>query len=115
MPRGTRLSDEEIEAIVNWRERKKSSGWIAVKMNLPKGTVNYQLLLAGLDPFDSPKSSGRNPGAFTPDEDAKLLALAQDGKKLPTIAAEMKRPRSSVRLRWMLLEIRAEKALEDAA
>ena len=110
-----RLSSEQIERIVALRERGISSYGIGCRLGLALGTVNYQLLLAGIDPFDRPTNGrARHPGAFSSDEDNQLLALATSGMKLPAIATAMNRARTSVRLRLMLLEIRAEKALEAA-
>jgi hypothetical protein len=110
----SKLNDQQLYEIEVWAKRRKSGQWIARKMGLPSATINYRMLRLGYDPWPGKKTNTRgHRGAFSAEEDAKMLEL---GQTLPIhrIAAEMKRPITSIRIRLMTLEVRAEKALEAA-
>lgn len=106
-----RITDAQAEEIVRLREDKKYSlRRIASHLGLHTSAVQYVLLKAGVLPFNRTMDDPRRAGAFTPDDDARLLELARGGMATVAIARVMKRPRSSVRMRLMLLEARAEQA-----
>lgn len=111
-----KLTEAQIDQIVALGERGKSGAQVAAITGLPEATVNYRLLRNGIDPWPKHASHRRqyHPGAFSADEDARMLELA---KTLPIyhVARAMGRAPTSVRIRLMTLEIRAEKALEAAA
>ena len=103
---------EVLEQIESYAAKGKSGSWVAAKLGIPPATVNYRMLRAGFDPWPDWKTSVHRPAnGFTDAEDEQLLEL---GKTMGVnrIADIMKRPRTSVRIRLMTLEIRAEKALE---
>lgn len=109
-----RLTPEVVDQIEEYAERGKSGLWIARKLDLPPATVNYRMLRAGFDPWPGTRSNKEQAGAFSPEEDEQLLDLGRQGLGWRKIAEMMKRPRTSVRIRLMTLEVRAEKALEAA-
>ena len=106
-----RLSPEQKENILSLRERGKGVKFIAGRVRCSPGAVLYHCLCNGLDPFNSERARGTHAGAFSAEEDAKLIELARSGMKLHHVAAALKRPRTSTRMRLLLLEVRAEKAL----
>lgn len=105
----SRLTDEQKAEIVRYGDRGKKGQWIAARMGLKPATVHYQLLRAGIDPWDSSKRNNARsqPGAFSADEDARLLELAKS-MKVSHIAKALGRARTSVIIRLMTLEVRAE-------
>jgi hypothetical protein len=110
-----KLTREQIDEIVRLREDEKwTTHRIAKHTGISQAGVNYQLLRAGVDPWDAenhpPTQKPRRP--FTPEEDARLLALGREGKGPWQIARALDRPDTSVRIRLMTLEVRAERALE---
>ena len=107
----TRLSDAQKEQIVALREKGKRVTFIASRVGCSEGSVLYHCLRNGLDPFDNATLGRRGKGAFSEEEDARLIALEESGMKLHHIAATLNRPRTSTRMRLMLLCARAEKAL----
>jgi len=113
---GNRLTSAQIERIVELREQGKFSHRIAQILGIPAATINYQLLRAGLDPWDPTRRprSDNSPSRFTPEEDTKLLSLRKDGMPIARIARAMSRPITSVRIRLLTLEVRDEAALEGA-
>lgn len=114
---GRKLDAEKIAAIVQLREvRKWSATRIARRYNVSTSAVNYQLLRNGVDPWDASKTpSARNGGAFSAEEDARMLQLGRDGLSPWKISQAMNRPKTSVLIRLLTLEVRAENALERAA
>lgn len=113
-----KLTRDQVDEIVHLREEK---GWsaarIAVKFGISVSAVNFRLLREGIDPWDVDKHRrkiGRQPGAFSADEDARMLELARTMSPYQ-IAKAIGRPQTSVAIRLMTLEVRAEKALENAA
>ena len=102
------LTDEQKELIADMRERGLSCGVISRRLNLSQGAVSWHCLVAGID---SPRTRSRVPApvkhdqymrngrvvlAFSPDDDAQLLALEAEGKRYGTIAKIMGRRRNSV-------------------
>jgi hypothetical protein len=111
-----KLTPAQIDEIVRLREeRGMSSTFIASRFNVSTSTVNYQLLRNGVDPWDPERFSGHaNAGAFTPDEDARMLELGAAGLSPYQISKVIGRPKTSVLIRILTLEVRAEKRLEAA-
>lgn len=112
-----RMTPEQVEQITAYAEKGKSGSWIARKLGLSDAGVNYRMLRAGHDPWPGHGNLPRNPrhpGAFTPEEDDRMLEL---GKSMAPhkVAEIMGRPRTSVLIRLLTLEVRAEKKLEQAA
>jgi transposase-like protein len=114
-----RFSPEEIDRIVALGERSYSGGRIARRMGLSEASVNYRLLRNGIDPWPNhaaySQALPRRGRPFTAEEDARMLALLTERMPMYKIAITMKRPRTSVLIRILTLEVRAEKALEAAA
>lgn len=118
MTRARKLTEAQIAEIVRLREeRGRSVNYIARQFSVSTSAVNYQLLRNGVDPWDPEKynAAGRHPGAFSPEEDARMLALGAAGMPAHRIALEMNRPKTSVLIRLLTLEVRAEKKPERAA
>lgn len=114
------ISEEVRQRIVALGDKGWSGSRIARRLGLKNslGAVNYHLLRAGIDPFPAGKTLPphfRKGNPFTPEEDARMLALARGGMAPHIVAKTIGRPRTSVGMRIMLLEIRAEKVLERAA
>jgi hypothetical protein len=110
-----KLTDDQVEQIEAWGAKGKSGLWIANKLDLPNATVNYRMLRAGYDPWPGrPRSKKNQRGGFSEDEDRRMLELAQTMAP-HKVAMAMGRAKTSVLIRLMTLEIRAEKALEQAA
>jgi len=107
------LTPAQIDEIISLRERGMKTGRIAQKTGINDATIAYQLLRAGLDPYEKSQNRKR-PGAFTPEEDAQMLTLRGDGLSPGRIGKVMNRPYTSIRQRLLLLEVRAENALEPA-
>lgn len=110
----TTLLPWQVEEIEAYAAKGKSGGWIARKLDLKSATVNYRMLRAGFDPWPGKAMGGRPRRAFSAEEDTRLLELGQT-MNIDELAKELKRPRTSVRIRLMTLEVRAEKALERSA
>lgn len=111
-----KLTEKQIQEIVRLREEcGRSPTFIARQFGVSTSAVNYQLLRHGVDPWDPEKFQGQHQRrAFTPDEDARMLALGASGMAAHRIAIEMKRPKTSLLIRLLTLEVRAEKRLEQA-
>lgn len=110
----TKLLQWQIDEIESYAEKGKGGLWIANKLELPAATVNYRMLRAGYDPWPGKKNNtGNQRGAFSAEEDARMVELA---KTMPIhrVAQKMGRAITSIRIRLMTLEVRAEKALEAA-
>lgn len=116
----TKLTSEQVQ----WACEKRETGWsttaIGKRLGVSPGAINYQCLKHGaVSPrqrrTDTPQEQtvytgrdGRTFRTFTPDEDDQLMAFAHEGKKIGEIAALMKRGRTSIRMRIMLLELRED-------
>jgi hypothetical protein len=110
-----KLTPEQVEQIEAWGAKGKSGLWVSNKLSLPAATVNYRMLRAGYDPW--PGHTGRRSGqrgAFSDEEDARMVELAKTMAP-HKVAIEMRRAKTSILIRLMTLEVRAEKALEKAA
>lgn len=112
----SKLSREQIDEIVRLREDyKKTTTFLAQRFGVSTSAINYQLLRNGVDPWDPSKATTQShPGAFSPEEDARMLALGATGMAPHRIAIVMKRPKTSLLIRLLTLEVRAEKKLEAA-
>lgn len=108
-----RLLPWQVEEIEELAAKGKSGTWIARHLDLPPATINYRMLRAGFDPWPGPSHNTNQAGAFSPEEDARILELA---KTMPVhrVAEALGRARTSVVIRLMTLEVRAEKKLEIA-
>lgn len=105
-----KLTHENIEEIVRLREEeRKPSALIASQFGVNQSTVNYHLLRAGVDPWDSMQDKPNQRGAFTPEEDARMLELGRAGLSPWKISQAIGRPKTSVLIRLLTLEVRAEK------
>lgn len=113
-----KLTKEQVAEMVRLREGKGrlKPPVLARRFNCSTSAVNYQLLRHGVDPWDQeqPYDPARR-GAFSPEEDARMLALGASGMPTHKIAIAMKRPKTSLLIRLLTLEVRAEKKLEKAA
>ena len=104
-----RLTSEQKAQIIAYGDCGHKAKWIAKTMGLNPAPVAYHLLRAGIDPWDQARrtKNASQAGAFTPEEDARLLELAKTlGARRISIA--MNRPKTSVVIRLMTLEARAE-------
>ncbi len=115
-----KLSAEQVD----WACQKREAGWsttrIGMKLGVSSGAIAYQCLKHGaVSPnqrrTQTPQQQrvyqgkdGRSFRTFTTQEDEQLLALAREGKRIPEIATLMKRGRTSIRMRIMLLELRED-------
>lgn len=123
-----KLSADEIDAIAELRERRGlSCKAIARRIGRPHGTVIGTCLRFGIDaPNPRPLlpathikrpvfvRSGRPVRAFTPEEDAMLIAAAREGKDAREIGLALGRSPSSIRCRLMTLARREEREAADA-
>lgn len=112
---GPKLTAEQVEQLVAWREEGRSYGWIASRLGITNGGVHYQCLKHGAisprqrgrstvgGPAVFTASDGRVQRRFTPEEDRQLIALELEGLGYAEIATRLGRPRTSVRIRLMTL------------
>lgn len=111
----TKITAEQLTEMVDLRERGWSCASIGKRLGLSTGAINYQCLKLGVT---SPRQTGRSQAQsaqsfvgrdgrtfrrFTDDEDQLLRSLAAQTTKIDTIAREMGRARTSVRMRLLLL------------
>lgn len=107
-----KLTPEQVEQIEAWGAKGKSGLWISNKLDLPAATVNYRMLRAGYDPWPGHSGSKNNQrGAFSLEEDVRMVELAKT-MALHKVAVAMGRARTSILIRLLTLEVRAEKKLE---
>lgn len=110
-----RLTQTAIDRMIELRERGWSYTAIAKELGVSPGAITYQCLRNGVT---SPHQRGRTPwhGAasfvgkdgrtfrrFTEAEDARITQLAAEGLRCDQIAADLGRPRTSVRIRLLTL------------
>lgn len=111
-----KLSDADIQRIVELREKGLSLGQIALKVGSHTETVYYHCLRLGAE---SPRNKGKTwdkikgpevivrgnhvVRRFTPQEDARLLRLERKGLNNADIARAIGRANSSVRNRLSTL------------
>ncbi len=115
-----KLNRSQVDELATLRERGWSYKSIAAKFNVSPGTVYYHCLREGAisprqrcrpvptEPHSFIAGDGRRQSRFTQADDARLLQLEGEGFSLSKIAREMQRPRTSVRMRLMLLALREE-------
>jgi DNA-binding CsgD family transcriptional regulator len=107
-----KLTPLQVDQIECWAEKGKSGCWISRKLGIPAATVNYRMLRAGFDPWPGKRNSSHiQPGAFSPEEDDWIVELSAAGLSAYQIAKRINRAQTSVVIRLMTLEVRAEKAL----
>lgn len=125
------LSDEQLDTMAELRERGWSflriSEWFTARGTaISQGSVAWQCLRLGVDSPKSAASNYRGPNAgrtyqrhgkavraFTPDEDARLLALEAQGMPLNQIAVQIGRAGNSVRGRLYTLARYSARAEAD--
>lgn len=114
------LNQEQIDQLIAWREQGWGRNRIASKLGVSPGAVHYQCLKHGAV---SPKQrahpvpdeavtrcgrDGRSQTTFTRADDERLLELEAEGLTYNAIADLMGRPRTSVRVRLMMLALRED-------
>lgn len=116
----SKLTDQQIEQLVAWRERGKSYRFIAGQLGVSDSAVHYQCLKHGAispcqrgrHPNGGPASfvagNGRTQRRFSPDEDRQLVDLEMEGLSYTAIARKLGRPNTSVRIRLMTLAMHDE-------
>ncbi|HEY8136234.1 MAG TPA: helix-turn-helix domain-containing protein [Methylocystis sp.] len=117
-----RLSDDDLTTIVALRERGWSYVRIGKKLNMSSSAISYHCLRLAAEPPKPAKcwDGVRGPATmvrngfvlrrFTPEEDARLLELEREGKKVSQIAKALGRHRNSIQGRLMTLARRQERA-----
>lgn len=117
----TKMTPEQVDEMAELREQGWSYDRLAARYGVSPGAIHYRCLTVGAL---SPRARGIIPGdrrrprpgfggsctPFSPDEDARLLQLARDGRPLATIATMLGRARTSTRIRLMTLELKSELA-----
>lgn len=117
-----KLTDEQIDRMIQMRESGSGYGAISTALGVSKGAIHYQCLKHGAF---SPRQTGRRPATaartyigrdgrkfrpFTADEDQRMTELSIAGRPMDAIAREIGRPRTSVRIRLMTLAMHEELA-----
>lgn len=117
-----RLSPDQIDELLALREKGLSFARIGARMGMSAGGVAYLCLSRGAT---SPREGRwRNPNAprvmrgrdgrilrrFSADEDARLAQLSGEGLTLTEIARRLGRPRTSVRMRMLMLGAAEDRA-----
>jgi DNA-binding NarL/FixJ family response regulator len=116
-----KVTDAQIDRMTELREAGRSIPWIARRLDLKAGTVDYHLRRLGVfPPGRKPPVPRRSSGGywrhgaevryFTPAEDAALLALRLDGQSLSGIARQLGRKPNCVRARLVALANRDQLA-----
>ncbi len=101
--------DEVVRLFVDERWKVPA---IARAFGVSEGCIEYQLLRHGVDPWKPSRLKNRCGGRpFSQAEDARALALLSTPMPLKHVARTMARPRTSVLMRIMTLEVRAENAM----
>lgn len=120
-----KVTDEMKDTIVNYREAGRSYAFIASKLDISVGTVEYWCLELGAE---SPKSASselpqtsRGPAQFTrgghvvrrfsPKEDAKLAEWREQNTSIAECARRLGRRPHSVRGRLMAIARQEERRL----
>lgn len=122
---GRRLTPEQCEQIAALRETGLSYGQIARKFGVSTSTVYWKCLALGAEaptarplPRSAPgpamvMRNGHQVRRYSAEDDAKLLAMEAEGKRIFEMARALGRQANSVRARLMTLarhEARAEAA-----
>lgn len=118
------LTDMEKEIIAEKRSRGVSINTIARILKRSPGAVQWHCLIHGIESprqmpprtnfylFQSVVKRGNTiVRAFTPEEDARLVALDRDGLNYSDIGRALKRPRNSIQARLATLARREERAV----
>ena len=130
--KANRSTPAQREQAAAWREAGRSIPWIARQLGFSKGAVDWWLLCSGAEKPGArnrplPTLTAVRRGAhmvrpFTPDEDALLLRLENQGLTNANIARAMierdpTRPRApnTIKARLMILARRQERAMQEAA
>ncbi|MCA0366777.1 MAG: hypothetical protein LCH57_01765 [Proteobacteria bacterium] len=115
-----RMTEQQISEMADRREKGWSYGRLARAYGVTPGAIHYQCLRqgarspheTGLQTQTEPRlvrmSDGRVQKRFTTAEDEAMQALALAGHGVSTIAREMNRPLTSVRMRLMSLALRQD-------
>lgn len=102
-----RLHPLKIAEIVARRRCGEGVERIARAIGCSSGTVVWHCLRAGVDPFDGGGRARNQVGGFSPREDALIVECEKLGMTHDAIARQLHRSRQSIRLRAMLLAVRA--------
>lgn len=115
-----KLTTEQVTEMAELREQGWSYKRLGARFGITPGAVHYRCLtMCAVSPRSrslgrsTPRSAkvagfGRVVRPFTPEEDAKMLALAEQGLTSCAIAAVTGRAKSSVRVRMLTLGVREE-------
>ncbi len=121
-----RVTPQLIETIIVLRERGRSFGQISARLGLSRGTISWHCLKHGAEPprpgrsWDVPKVMEMRRGnhvvrRYSPEEDARLLALEARGLRIAEIARALGRASNSIRGRLMTLARRDERREAERA
>jgi IS30 family transposase len=118
--RQRKLSIEQVDQLVEWREAGWSYLRIALQLGVSEGAVHYQCLRNGAvsprqrlqavptQPHAFVAGDGRTQRLFTQAEDERLVALDSQGMSYSAIAREMGRAYTSVRMRLLTIAMRED-------
>ena len=110
-----KLTQEQIDQAIAWREKGWSCRAIAQRLGVSDGAIKYQCLKNGAisprqkgrENYTGPQSfigkDGRTFSRFTDEDDHRLIKLANAGLKVGEIAKQMGRANTSIRMRLLLL------------
>lgn len=116
-----KLSPAQAVEIAELREQGWSYDRLAERFGVSASAIHYRCLRQGArsprshrDRYAGPAvikaSDGRTQRRFTPEEDARLLALDANGTSFKAMARELGRPNTSVRIRLMALALHEDQA-----
>ncbi|MCC0807550.1 helix-turn-helix domain-containing protein [Methylobacterium sp. W2] len=117
-----RLNPEDIERIIEMRERGRTYGVIARVLGCSESTVSYHCIRLAIDPPNPrrlPPMGGRPPvvmrnghavRAYTAEDDARILAMDAEGASDSEMGRALGRRAHSVRQRLMTLARREARA-----
>lgn len=115
-----RLSIQEVDDLIEKREKGWSYERLAERFAVTPGAVHYQCLKNGavspnqrrgispINPVSFVAGDGRTQRRFTQSEDKQLLDLEASGIGYNEIARRMGRARTSVRMRLLTLALRED-------
>ncbi len=113
MAKRNKLQPQQIDEVVDlFVDKKLKVPVIARSLGVSPGCIEYQLLRHGVDPWKPWRRKNQCGGRpFSQTEDERVLELLSKPMPLKHVARAMGRPRTSVLMRVMTLEARAEAAL----
>ena len=123
----SKMTDEKLAIMEEMRERGRSYGAIARRLQLSPGAVSWHCLIRGIDPPQPPclRPIPTRPVAvrrgnhfvrpFTVDEDRRLLALEAQGLSFAELSRQLGRKPNSIRGRLAVLARRDERAEQARA